>query len=106
LFKGIIDNWIKDFKDNPVLFWLELVGIVGGMIAAGTIAFTVPTVPFFFVYITYITGSSCLIIASFLRNNGFWVILNFFFVSIDVMGICHLLENKFHVIAAIEAFLR
>jgi hypothetical protein len=106
LFKNIIDNWIKDFKTNPVLFWLEFVGILGGMIAAGTLALTVPNAPFFFVYGSYIVGSTCLITSSYLRNNGFWVILNIFFFSIDIIGICHLLANKFHLVSALEAFLR
>lgn len=106
MFKGIIDNWIKDFKTNPVVFWLELIGILGGMIAAGTLALTVPHAPFFFIYGSYIVGSTCLIISSYLRNNGFWVILNMFFFSIDIIGICHLLDNKFHFVSAIEALLR
>jgi hypothetical protein len=105
LFKGIIDNWIKDFKTNPVLFWLELVGIAGGMIAAGTLALTVPNPPFFFIYLSYIIGSTCLIIASYLRNNGFWVILNLYFVSIDLIGMVHLCI-KYHVFDTIMAFLK
>lgn len=105
MFKGIIENWIKDFKTNPVLFWLEMVGIAGGMIAAGTLALTVPNSPFFFIYLSYIIGSTCLIIASYLRNNGFWVILNLYFVSIDIIGLTHLLI-KYNVFGAILALLK
>lgn len=106
MFKGVIDNWINDFRTNPLLFWLELIGILGAMGGAGMLALTVPDVPFFLVYTSYIIGSTCLIIASYLRKNGFWIILNMFFVTIDIVGIFHLLVGKYHMIEVIKAFLR
>jgi hypothetical protein len=98
LFKGIIQNWITDFKENPLLFWLELIGILGGMIAAGLLALTVPTPPFFLIYTSYIIGSSCLAASSYIRNNGFWVILSCFFIMIDVIGLTHLIMS-YHLVS-------
>jgi hypothetical protein len=36
-------------------------------------------------------GSSTLALSSYLRNNGFWVILNLFFFSVDIIGLTNTL---------------
>jgi hypothetical protein len=92
-FTGIVDNWKKDFRDNKLIFWLEMVGTLGCMVAAGLLALTAPTPPLLYVYIAYMIGSSTLATASYLRNNGFWFILNLFFFSVDIVGLFNTLTK-------------
>lgn len=93
MFTGIVDNWKKDFRDNKLIFWLEMVGTLGCMVAAGLLALTAPHPPLLYVYIAYMIGSSTLATASYLRNNGFWVILNLFFFSVDIIGLYNTLTK-------------
>jgi hypothetical protein len=86
-FTGILDNWKKDMKENKLVFWLEMIGTLGCMIAAGSLALTAPHPNLLLVYGAYMTGSSTLMVSSYLRNNGFWVILNGFFFAVDVVGL-------------------
>lgn len=90
-FAGIWENWQKDLRDNKPLFWLEMFGTFVCMIASSTLAFTAPHPNLLLVYGAYMTGSSTLMITSYMRNNGFWVMLNAFFFSVDVIGLTNTL---------------
>jgi hypothetical protein len=86
-FDGIIENWRKDLRENPIVFWIEMFGTLSCMMASGTLALTAPNPNLILVYLFYLTGSSSLMISSYMRSNGFWVFLNLFFWSIDIVGI-------------------
>ena len=92
VFVGILDNWKKDFKENKLIFWLELIGTLGCMVAAGTLALTAPHPNLIMVYCAYLVGSSSLTASSYLRNNGFWVVLNLFFMTVDCIGLYNTLS--------------
>lgn len=87
IFKGIWDNWKHDFVHNPKIFWFELVGIIGCVIAAGSLALLAPHPNLIVTYLAYMVGSSSLMVSSFMRNNGFWFFLNMFFFVVDVIGL-------------------
>ena len=87
IFSDILDNWKKDFKENKLIFWLEMIGTLGCMTAAGLLALTAPKPDLVLVYSAYMVGSSTLTVSSYLRNNGFWVVLNMFFFTVDVIGL-------------------
>lgn len=87
IFKGIFDNWKHDWKTNKPLFFLELIGTLGCMMAAGSLAFMAPKPDLLIVYSFYLVGSTTLALSSYLRNNGFWVVLNLFFMTVDLIGI-------------------
>lgn len=86
MFKGILDNWKYDFKHNPVIFWLEFIGTLACIIAAGSLAYQAPHPNMIPIYYAYMTGSLTLAISSYMRNNGFWVVLNMFFFCVDIFG--------------------
>lgn len=90
-FTGIVDNWKKDLRDNKLIFWLEMLGTAACMIAAGTLALTAPHPDLIVVYSAYLVGSTSLATSSYLRNNGFWVILNLFFMIVDIVGLTNTL---------------
>ena len=92
MFQGILDNWKKDWKENKLIFWLEMIGTLGCMAAAGLLALTAPKPDLVLVYSAYMIGSSTLATASYLRNNGFWVVLNLFFFTVDVIGLYNTLS--------------
>ena len=92
IFSGILDNWKRDFKENKLIFWLELIGTLGCMVAAGLLALTAPKPNLVLVYSAYMVGSSTLATSSYLRNNGFWVVLNMFFFTVDVIGLYNTLS--------------
>lgn len=87
VFQGIFDNWKHDWKNNQLLFWLELVGTLGCVIAAGSLAAMAPHPNLIITYVAYMVGSSTLAVASYMRNNGWWVLLNAFFFTVDVVGL-------------------
>lgn len=90
-FTGILDNWKKDFRDNKLIFWLEMIGTIACMIAAAMLALTAPKPDLIMVYSAYLVGSTTLATSSYLRNNGFWVILNLFFMTVDIVGLTNTL---------------
>lgn len=87
IFKGIFDNWKHDWKHNQLLFWLEFVGTLGCVVAAGSLAWYAPNPNLVLTYIAYMVGSSSLMVSSYMRNNGWWVFLNAFFFVVDVIGL-------------------
>ena len=62
------------------------------MVAAGLLALTAPKPNLVLVYSAYMVGSSTLATSSYLRNNGFWVVLNMFFFTVDVIGLYNTLS--------------
>lgn len=92
-FDAIIDNWRKDLRDNPVVFWIEMLGTISCMIASGTLAIMAPKPNLIEVYCFYLVGSTSLIISSYMRSNGFWVFLNMFFWCVDVIGLWNTLKG-------------
>jgi hypothetical protein len=93
MFNGIVDNWKKDLRENPLMFWLEMVGTLSCMVAAGMLALTAPHPNLLMVYTAYMIGSSTLAVSSYMRNNGFWVILNLFFFTVDIIGLTNTLSK-------------
>jgi hypothetical protein len=86
-FDGIIENWRKDLRENPLVFWIEMAGTLSCMIASGSLAITAPNPNLLEVYFFYLCGSSLLMVSSYMRSNGFWVFLNLFFWCIDIVGL-------------------
>jgi hypothetical protein len=93
LLSGIIENWKHDWKNDQILFWLELVGTLGCVIAAGSLAIMAAHPKLLFTYCLYLVGSGCFLTASYKRNNGWWVVLNSFFMSMDLLGIYNIITN-------------
>ena len=93
IFNGILDNWKHDFVHNPIIFWFELIGTLGCIVAAGSLAYGAPNPNLIQVYTAYMIGSSSLMISSYLRNNGFWFFLNMFFFVVDVIGLTNTLRG-------------
>ena len=91
IFTGVLDNWKKDFRENKLIFWLELIGTLGCVLAAGSLALLAPHPNLVMTYAFYLVGSSTLSVSSYLRNNGFWVILNLFFMVVDIFGMTRVL---------------
>lgn len=92
-FDGIIENWRKDLRENPVIFWVEMFGTLFLMLAGGTLALTAPNPNLLVVYSFYLTGSSSLMVSSYMRSNGFWVFLNLFFWCVDIVGLVNTLRG-------------
>lgn len=93
IFKGIFDNWKHDWKHNKPLFFLELIGTLGCVVAAGSLALLAPNPNLLLTYGAYLVGSSTLTVSSYMRNNGWWVLLNMFFFSVDLLGIYNVLTK-------------
>lgn len=93
ILNGIWDNWKYDFVHNPVIFWFELIGTLGCVVAAGSLALLAPHPNLILTYAAYMVGSSSLMVSSFLRNNGFWFFLNMFFFVVDVIGLTNTLRG-------------
>jgi len=87
IFNGILDNWKHDYKHNPAIFWLELIGTLGCVVAAGSLALLAPHPNLILTYCAYLVGSTSLSISSYMRNNGFWLLLNMFFAIVDIIGL-------------------
>lgn len=92
IFKGIFDNWVHDFHHNPVLFWLEFVGTLGCVVASSSLAIMAPNPNWYLTYGAYLVGSSTLTVSSYMRNNGFWVVLNVFFATVDIIGLVNVIR--------------
>lgn len=86
-YSGIIENWRKDLRENKVIFWVEMFGTLSCMMASGSLALTAPNPNLLWVYTFYLLGSSSLMVSSYMRSNGFWVLLNLFFWCVDVVGL-------------------
>jgi hypothetical protein len=93
IFKGILDNWKHDFRNNPLIFWFELIGTLGCIVAAGSLALLAPHPNLIVTYSAYMIGSSSLMVSSWLRKNGFWFFLNMFFFVVDVIGLTNTLRG-------------
>lgn len=86
IFKDFIDHWKHDWKTNKVLFWLELIGFSGAILAALLLSFWINAAPFVLIYSLFLIGSGSMLIASYIRRNGFWVLMNLGFILIDING--------------------
>lgn len=93
IFKGILDNWKHDWKNDRRLFWFEAVGTMGCVVAAATLAMTAANPQLLAVYCAYLVGSTNLVISSYIRNNGWWVMLNLTFMTFDLLGIYNILSK-------------
>jgi uncharacterized membrane protein YesL len=93
VFQGIFDNWKHDWRHNQLLFWLELVGTIGCVIAASSLALLAPNPNLVVTYCAYLVGSSALMVSSYMRNNGWWVVLNAFFMLVDIIGLYNTLKG-------------
>lgn len=87
IFQGVLNNWKHDWNTNRKLFWLELIGTLGCVLAAGSLAAMAPHPNLIVVYLSYMVGSSTLTVSSYMRNNGWWVLLNLFFFTVDCIGL-------------------
>lgn len=92
IFKGLLDNWKHDWKNDQRLFWLETIGTLGCVIAAVILALTAPAPKLLYVYSAYMVGSCSLMTAAYIRNNGWWVCLNAFFLLFDTIGLYKVLS--------------
>jgi hypothetical protein len=93
VFQGIFDNWKHDWNNNQLLFWLEVIGTAGCVVAAGSLALLAPKPDLIFTYSAYLVGSSTLMVSSYMRNNGWWVLMNAFFMTVDIIGIYNTLTG-------------
>lgn len=93
IFNGVLDNWKHDWKNNRKLFWFEAVGTAGCVVAAMTLAFTAANPNMLAVYFAYLVGSTNLVASSYIRNNGWWLLLNLTFMVFDCIGIYNVLTK-------------
>lgn len=93
IFQGILDNWKHDWANDRRLFWLESIGTLGCVVAAATLAITAANPNMLMVYCAYFVGSSHLVASSYIRNNGWWVLLNLVFMLFDSIGIYNVLTK-------------
>lgn len=92
-FDAIVENWRKDLRENPTVFWIEMLGTLSCIIASGSLALAAPHPNLLVVYSFYLMGSSLLMVSSYMRSNGFWVFLNMFFWCVDIVGLVNTLKG-------------
>ncbi len=90
IFKTI--NWIQeDYRSHPWRFAAEFVAWVASVVVAVTMAVTLPTPPFLWIYPAFIVTCSLLAWAAWTRQS-FGMLANYLLmISIDSVGLARLL---------------
>jgi len=85
-------NWIKkDYKSYPLRFAAEFAAWVLSVVVAITMALTLPTPPFLWIYPAFIVTCSMLAWAAWTRQS-FGMLANYLLmISIDSVGLIRLL---------------
>lgn len=87
MLQKVVDHFIYDYNHNRPIFWLELIGMISGVVASLILVFMGAASPFLLVFVLFAICSFTLAIAGYLRKSSFLLFLNSIYTIIDLIGI-------------------
>lgn len=90
LFKSVIEFWVETWKTNRLLFWVEALSTLQGMIACTLLNFTADDPNMLVILTLYVTSAVGLAWCSYIRRASFVMVLMSFYAITSVFGLVKL----------------
>lgn len=87
MIKKILNQWVMDWKHNPLLFWLELIGTVSSIMASVLISVWAGQINLFYVFVCWMIGSVSLTITAYMRSTGWPMLLMIVYTVFNIIGL-------------------
>ena len=83
----ILNQWATDWRFNPLLFWLELVGTFSSIMASVLISLWPGSINLFYVFVCWMIGSVSLTVSAYIRATGWPMILMIVYTFFNLIGL-------------------
>lgn len=91
MLKGVIKQWRHDWYHEKIIFWFELIGVIGSLAAAVMISFWPGQISMVWIFSLWLVGSSSLAISSFLRRTAWPLLLMSTYTVLNMIGLSNTL---------------
>ncbi len=87
ILKDVINHWVKDWKNNKKLFFLEFFGTLLSIVGTVTLSVLSKNPPILIIYSIWIFSSSMLCLSAYKRKASWFFLLMAFNVFMNIVGI-------------------
>ena len=87
MFDKLIEQWVFDWHNNKLLFWLELIGTVSSITASILISFWPTIINLVWVFVFWMIGSLSLASAAYIRSIAWPMLLMVTYSIFNLIGL-------------------
>lgn len=87
MWNRLIDQWVFDWQNNKLLFWLELIGTLSSIGASVLISFWPTIINLVWVFIFWMIGSLSLASAAYIRSIAWPMFLMVTYSVFNLIGL-------------------